>query len=561
MGNPVHSRWGSPLEQYVLYYDKAFLRGHINLEEDIKSSARKCIQNIVTISEEDDESKVNLLAKQITLAMLHSVLLVLLSTDGIILLSQPGLICGCIKIMKTVKVDGAISPFSYEYGYLCFNIAKMALGICLVEKFHRENISTLLQRIFTEHQTKDNASILTEHLSKLYLDEPKGAPHEWRCDWIFGWSDPPAHGGHSGVIIAESDALDLMDVLWDDRKAFLKSLSLTYTPGSSIIVFLIWQCMIRKGLKGTPDPLSTIPGLGLFLDLLWRSSLVATPPDYGFIFPMALAAIYQIGKLARSAVDVEDSHIIINRYVKGIQPAENTDIFHEVAPLVYHNLLRFVVYNILPGTESLFPAFIRSTIGRAWEMILWEEWDFMPPIGTIAGCFEDLSLFLRFHVPKLPSQSPVMQAILQEVVDNDLLGLVGFSIHRLYPNKEPSTSGVYKDLNSCLEFRDSVRSIIVALTRVWTTSTSSPYFIEYTAEWVKHVQYNDILLQMTRQDNAAGWSAQVTMLKSAWTPADDFPAVIHDARTPRGPAILSYAVLRAQLHPSRSITVAYDAKC
>ncbi|CAE6455800.1 unnamed protein product [Rhizoctonia solani] len=560
MGIPVHSRWGPPLEQYVLHYDKAFLRGQINLAEEVVSSAKKCMQIIITISEEGDEAKIDSLAKKITLAMLHSVLLPSLSMSGIVYLARPGLITGCTRLMKTVKVDGIISPFSYEYGYLCFNISKIALGICLVEKFHKRNILHLMERIHAEHQTRDNTSFLTEHLSQLFLDETQKNPREPRCAWIFGWSDPPAHGGHSGLIVSESDALDLMNVLCNDRKALLKSLSSTYTPGSSIILFLIWQYMIRKGLqRELPNPPFRPPLLGPFLDLLWRFTLVTTPSDYGFIFSGAMAGMFHLGKLTESAVDVEDSRTIINTYIKGIPPAQDTESFHQVALVAYHNLPRFVVHSILPGTEDLLAEFIQTMLGRIWEMIVWDEIPVMPPIGVVAGGLDDLLLFLQVIASRLPPQSPAMRAILEQIVDNDLLGLIGFSIHRIYPNKEPNTTGVYKDVSSCTEFRDVVRSMVTALVRVSSISIVPLYFLEYTAEWAKHIQYNDMLLQATGNgDNANAWAKfRRDML---WDVIRLLGTAMHGARTPPGLTTPNYAARHAQRRLNVPIIVVHDVK-
>ncbi|KDN46661.1 hypothetical protein RSAG8_04041, partial [Rhizoctonia solani AG-8 WAC10335] len=512
MGIPIHSRWGPPLEQYVLRYNRTSVRGQEVLENDIMSSARSCMEIIATISKEEDEIKFDLLARQVTLEMLGCLLFLSSSVQGVLYLAQPPLIRGCIRLMKIIKVDGVVSPLSYEYGYLCFNIAKMALGVCLVEKINKQHIGELMKRIWANYQTKDNPSILTEQLSEIFLNEiAKSSPREARCDWIFGWSDPPAHGGHSNLIVAESDALDLMNVLWNDRKALLKSLSLTYTPGALTILLLIWQYMLRNGLQHElPAPPLRTPLLGPFLDLSWRFVLVATPSDYGFILPMVFAAMSHLGKLVKGAVDVEDSRTIINAYINGIMPIENAVSFRQATLVICHNLPRFVVHNILPGTEELFPVLVKSMLGRMWETIFWEGLEMehiMPPMGILAGGVEDLLLFLQIHAPRLPPQSPVMQAILEEMADNDLLGLVGFSVHRLYPSRESDTTGLYKDLSSCIEFRNAVRSMIAALAQASSTSVAPPYFREYATEWVKHLQYNDVLLQMTgKGDNASSWA-------------------------------------------------------
>ncbi|KEP48954.1 hypothetical protein V565_111710, partial [Rhizoctonia solani 123E] len=376
MGISVHSRWGPPLEQYVFRYDKSSVRNREVLEDDIMSSARQCMQSITTISKEADDIVFDSLAKKVTLEMLR-----------------------CLFLLSHSGHDGVVSPFGYEYGYLCFNVAKMALGVCLIEKFNRQNICTLMERVWCNYQTKDNPSILTELLSEIFLNETATfSPGESRCDWIFGWSDPPAHGGHSGLIVAESDALDLMNVLWNDRKAFLKSLSSTYTPGVLIMNLPIWQRMLRNGLQRELPVPPQVPLLGPFLDLSWRFALVAKPGDYGLILPMGIAAMYHLGKLTTSAVDAEDSRAIIRAYIEGIPIIKNTLLYHQAGIGAYPHLPRFIVHNILPGTEDLFPTFIKTLLGRMWEMVLWEDvFGMIPPIAFISGGLDDLLLFLQLH--------------------------------------------------------------------------------------------------------------------------------------------------------------------
>ncbi|CUA68733.1 Putative serine/threonine-protein kinase/receptor R818 [Rhizoctonia solani] len=379
-------------EQYVLCYTKASVMALETLEEDIMSSAQECMQTITAISEEEDQVKSDLLASKVSREMLHSLLLLSLSGHGVIYLAQPSLVRGCIKLMKTIKVDNVISPFSYEYGYLCFNIAKMALGVCLVEKFNSQNITELMERIRSNYKTKDNPSILTELLWELFVQETATpSKGDSRCDWIFGWSDPPVDSGrwHPKLIVTESDALDLLHILCNDRKLFLKSLLAAYTPGASILTLLIWQRMLRNGLQF--DLAGRIPLLEPFLDLCWRFSLVATPCDYGFLLRMGHSAMFHYSKLAASAVDAADSRTIINAYIRGIPIIDDTSFYRETATVVYPQLPRFVMCNILPGTEHLFPALIRTILGRMWEMVLWEDvHHFFSDLDIIISGVDDL---------------------------------------------------------------------------------------------------------------------------------------------------------------------------
>ncbi|KAH7323389.1 hypothetical protein B0J17DRAFT_723380 [Rhizoctonia solani] len=254
MGIPVRSRWGPPLEHYVLRYDKISIRGREEIENEIMSSALNCIKIINNISDEADEIK----SESNSLPRSSSAHSWLLEADEV---SQSGW-----------------PSFPTNTGNFASTLAKW-LSEC---------------HLFTEEDKVNN----------------QGTP---RCDWIFGWSDPPAHGGHSKLIVAGSDALDLMDVLWDERKASLKSLSSSYTPGASIMLFLVWQYMYRKGVL--LRPVSRTPLLDTFLDLTRRFTLITTPGDHDIISPIIFAALPQSGRLAESAVDVEDSRNIIEAYV------------------------------------------------------------------------------------------------------------------------------------------------------------------------------------------------------------------------------------------------------
>ncbi|CAE6482764.1 unnamed protein product [Rhizoctonia solani] len=413
MGIPVHSRWGPPLEQYAHRYDEAFVNGPEILDYGTTSTALQCMKTISIISKEQDDTKFDLLAGAITLEMLRSVLLLSLSADGIQSLREPALVRGCIRLMKLVKVHDVISPFSYEYGYLCFSVARMALGICLVEKFGEQHLEGFMKCVWTEYPTKDNPSILTEYLVQIVLNETSTwSPRESRCGWIFGWSDPPAHGGHSRLVVAESDALELMKILGDDRKMFFKALLSAYTPGALIILLLIWQRMLRNGLqRDFSGPPSRVPFLEQFLDLSWRFALAARPSDYGFVFTTGISAMFHLGKLAASPVDVEDSRAIISAYIQGIPIIEDTLLYRQTALGLYPHIPHFIIRNILLGTENLFPALIKTILARMWEMILWEglEHIFTPP-AIVASGVEDLLLFLHIHA----ADSSVIQIVLEE---------------------------------------------------------------------------------------------------------------------------------------------------
>lgn len=62
------------------------------------------------------------------------------------------------------------------------------------------------------------------------------------CDWILGWAVLEDHQAQLDVLVPQSDASMLLELLWVDRKHFLKALTMTYSPGLvSGIMFLLWR--------------------------------------------------------------------------------------------------------------------------------------------------------------------------------------------------------------------------------------------------------------------------------------------------------------------------------
>lgn len=66
------------------------------------------------------------------------------------------------------------------------------------------------------------------------------------CDWIVGWVALEDENAPSEVLVSRPDASMLLDMLWTDRKYFLKALTMTYSPGLSGIMFLLWRHLHLK---------------------------------------------------------------------------------------------------------------------------------------------------------------------------------------------------------------------------------------------------------------------------------------------------------------------------
>ncbi|KAG8729966.1 hypothetical protein FRC11_007660 [Ceratobasidium sp. 423] len=496
LGSSEYNRWYCN-EQYALYYDELAAHHRIKFTYDLVPPAEEGFDAIFEIAQEEDESKIEILARQITLQMLRSVMTLSFAASGLVYYAHPLLIRGCIRLMRTVRPDQKASPFAYEYGYLCFNIAKLALGVCLLERSNLQCLARLVQLI-DEEPNDSIQSILTGYLSNVIMAEiADSSTGEECCDWMFGWVDPPTGRDHSKPLITKSDALDLINVLWEDRKLFFRALLSTYTPGASIILLLFWQYMRRECiLKEPPLPTSLV---GSFLDLTWRFTLAALPNDYVIVTRASTDAKENFAKWQDSkAVDGEDSRNIINAYIKGIPSTEGM-VYRQTALAVYRFLPYFVLQIILPGTEDLFPQLVGTILGRLWDMVVWEELDHDIMIVDLIGT----GLLNVLDLPqKLEPQSPVILEILEKMVQSNALGLVGFAIQRLDPTKATEEGTIWHD--SSVQFRTTVLCMATVLVQAVPPGAVFEYFYEYVAEWLKHVQHNDFLLGMADGHDSAG---------------------------------------------------------
>lgn len=82
--------------------------------------------------------------------------------------------------------------------------------------------------------------IFAENVAELVQDEIQSHMDGMNCDWILGWGESDGRP-HQDPLLLESDVLQLWDLLFEDRKMFLKALYYTDLPGLSGVMFLLWQ--------------------------------------------------------------------------------------------------------------------------------------------------------------------------------------------------------------------------------------------------------------------------------------------------------------------------------
>lgn len=249
-----HRIWGPELTEYVGSYDATrALHGPIDLDVDVRLEGELNILDIRELVENTAGLDSGAIADQFPLSTLKSVLRMALDPDMLHLFAFPSIIGGCIKLMSIVKQSGKTSvselpifsliflttckPFSYEYGYLCFRILTISLSACLLERSYC--LDDTADYMLSE-PNKSVLQILSERVSKVVQREIISAAGGRHCDYILGWVRLKDHSPRE-ALVSRPDASMLLDLLWTDRKYFLKALTLTYSPGLSGVMFLLWR--------------------------------------------------------------------------------------------------------------------------------------------------------------------------------------------------------------------------------------------------------------------------------------------------------------------------------
>jgi hypothetical protein len=82
--------------------------------------------------------------------------------------------------------------------------------------------------------------VLSEHVSRLIQTKIEVAQGRKRCEWILGWVGSMG-SQRQELLVLRSDALTLLNLLWEDRNLFLAAFMSIYSPGLSGVLFLLWR--------------------------------------------------------------------------------------------------------------------------------------------------------------------------------------------------------------------------------------------------------------------------------------------------------------------------------
>ncbi|KDN44353.1 hypothetical protein RSAG8_05617, partial [Rhizoctonia solani AG-8 WAC10335] len=236
--------WGLPLNEYVDHYQFENIKQRGRLNEDPGfTSAREAADALSALARVGDGGGPNdskALSISVNMQNLRAILKLVPYPRAYRSLARPAAIGGCIKLMSGIKLDGRSSPFSYEYGYLCFRVLTIVLGICILDRSGLLDPS--IRAMPVDHRTHPQLDIM-QHLghyvsSGIFQDLSKAGGDG--LDWMFGWNKVEGLP-EQYPLVNISDIELLSSMLWNDRKVFFKALKSTYYPGISAVVFVLWR--------------------------------------------------------------------------------------------------------------------------------------------------------------------------------------------------------------------------------------------------------------------------------------------------------------------------------
>ncbi|CAE6475043.1 unnamed protein product [Rhizoctonia solani] len=369
-----HPRWG--LKQYISLrdYHMGTADQIIELTPSIWAQAQRAINAVIKVAEAHTQVDIDKMASSVTLEMLYQILNLMHSMEGIYRLAKyPLIITGCIKLLSTIQP----TPFSYEFGYLCFNILEITLGICFIERS---------QGLFNMKMTSDMGLLstapvgeLSEHIDSAVEEEIDYMLEEHKpeyTDWTLGWADFPGQATKT-PLVSLSDARSLLFHLWEDRLSFFALVGCTFCPGITVVVHLLWryvrhECIVNKR---SFSKLLIRP----FAELLWRFILGAVESQQKTLCFYILESIDEIPgvwTVGYTPINPADSLMILTKYCK-ILESSNPDFPQHISISAMPALLDFVTPMVTPGAgvndAKMFPDFFRASLRRLWEAAVREE--------------------------------------------------------------------------------------------------------------------------------------------------------------------------------------------
>ncbi|CAE6450613.1 unnamed protein product [Rhizoctonia solani] len=360
-----HPRWGRGIGTFT----SPTHRNRLTLSVDLELTGLQAMGQISRLATDGHLPASINTETEIGICTLESALL--LSSDPMTIrhLANPPVISGCVRLMKTVidQRQGTVSPFSYEYGFLCFNLLVLCLNVCLLERW--DQLAQPLE--MGSHTPYAVAHVWTSiEVSYAVIDQFNLLKDGWDCDWVLGWS---TSGGYprQTLLLPQSDIASILRMLWDDRKLFFKFLTLHTldVPGLSGLLF-VFSRYVTQVCNSEPDRDGDILKTSVY-ELALRYHLVADAYQGEANLKIIYTNIVDYATWIQTPkhIDEEDSSLIMTTFIKRVDNNDGSD----TSLLVGHHptvLAQLVPFAIDVHSHDLLPEVLRCSIKSGWLWLL-----------------------------------------------------------------------------------------------------------------------------------------------------------------------------------------------
>ncbi|CAE6469816.1 unnamed protein product [Rhizoctonia solani] len=412
MANSEYHRWGLPIQSYPKLYTRDAIAAHFQTSSVLTNNADWRSMAITTISDicklvqtTRQNPSVETISARITLQMLKSVLELTRYPLEYENFALPSLVAGSAVLMSSVHP----TPFSYEYGYLCFRILVFSLNTCLIN--HGRNLGFTIRRM-SSAPPGTHLGFFWDGAADLIAGELSPMIAEKRLTHILNPRPPQ-------VPVLERSKIDmLLKLIHKDQKNFLVALMTADSLQLSGLMFLFYKYLeieriTRKGDEYTQK-------LFLPFSRIFRRYRLVFPEinhetDLTRLIYTSLPTMSDLQD--KMSIDLDDSRNIIhayNRCMKTSQAVYCKDAIH---------FMGFVAPLFAPGCEYLLPSLLESTFWMLWNT--WSRSDIDTLVTVVQGygvCFWHL---FENNLKPLPlNPEPWRFELVEAIMKSDILEFV-----------------------------------------------------------------------------------------------------------------------------------------
>ncbi|CAE7123701.1 unnamed protein product [Rhizoctonia solani] len=321
----------------------------------------------------------------------------------------PSLATGSIVLMSSIQP----TPFSYEYGYLCFRILVFSLNACLIK--HGRNLSFTIRRM-SDAPSGTHLDLFWLGTGDLILGEL--SPIEINIEKPRRLTDILEPGRGQLPILKRSSLGTLLELLHKDQKNFLVAVMSADSLHLSGLMFVLFKYLEIE--QKTRQQANYTQKLFLPFSRIFRRYRLVFPETYHetTLLRLIYNTLPAMSDLQdKTTVDAEDSRNVIqayNRSLKTYQTINCKDAIHYMG---------FVAPLFVPGCEELIPSTLESTFLMLWTIGSKADPDMLATITQGYGvCF--WQLFDRFLRPSRSSLEPWRFGLVNAMIKCDIVGLI-----------------------------------------------------------------------------------------------------------------------------------------